>query len=188
VANVGTKLQLRPGDGPVRWRKPRLDRSAYTGQRTYHIALVTAQRIPFFEFCTDARPCEVALRDAADRLQFDLLAYCFMPDHLHVLLKGQKPSSDLLRFVQRFKQVTGFQFKRDSGQRLWQQSFYDRVLRRGEDPLHVAAYIFGNPLSAGVPAASAAYELRGGAYYEEHTSDGAKASSLRSGSRDEAEA
>jgi putative transposase len=105
-----------------------------------------------------------------------------MPDHLHVLLKGQQLSSDLLRFVQRFKQLTGFQFKRESGERLWQQSFYDRVLRKGENSRAVAQYIFDNPSTASLPAASAAYELRGGIYYEGPVSDGAKASSLHPGS------
>jgi hypothetical protein len=68
------------------------------------------------------------------------------------------------------------------------QSFYDRILRKGENSRTVAQYIFDNPSTASLPAASAAYELRGGIYYEGRASDGAKASSLHSGSRDEAEA
>jgi REP element-mobilizing transposase RayT len=101
-----------------------------------------------------------------------------MPDHLHVLLRGREASSDLLGFVQRFKQVTGFHFKTISGDQPWQQSFFDRVLRAGEDPGDIARYVFDNPVEAGLPAGHAAYFLRGGAFFRGAAPDGAKASSL----------
>jgi hypothetical protein len=101
-----------------------------------------------------------------------------MPDHLHVLLTGAKLDSDLLRFVQRFKQMTGFRFKTLSGDRPWQESFFDRVLRENEKPNSVARYIFDNPSSGGLPSGSPSFLLRGGAYLREAAPDGAKASSL----------
>ena len=33
---------------------------------------------------------------------------------------------------------------------LWQDGFYDRILRRDEDSLDVAAYIVANPVRAGL--------------------------------------
>ncbi len=67
-----------------------------------------------------------------------------MPDHLHLLPEGNRPIPlTSLSFVQRFKQVTGFHFKTTSGDRPWQQSFFDRVLRENEEPSAVAAeYVF----------------------------------------------
>ena len=106
-----------------------------------------------------------------------------MPDHLHVLLEGANAESDLLAFVQRFKQVTGFEFKFISGNRPWQQSFFDRVVRKDEDPQVVAAYIFDNPQEAGLPADHPAFALRGGTLFHGTEADGAKASSLHSDSR-----
>jgi putative transposase len=176
--NVGTKLQLRPDQRPVRKSKPRLDRDDYVGQRTYHITLATARRAPFFEYRSDAKPLEVTLIDVAARFRFGLLAYCFMPDQLHVLLLGQKPDSNLLLFVQCFKQITSFHFKQKKGDALWQQSFYDRILRQNDDLSKVAQYVLDNPSVEGLAPGSAAYELRGGSYFDEGLSDGAEASSL----------
>jgi hypothetical protein len=99
-----------------------------------------------------------------------------MPDHLHALVLGRHDAADLIRFVQRFKQVTAFDFKRETGLRLWQQSFYDHVLRVEEDLADVAAYIWANPVRAGLAAQPDEYPLLGGEYLE---ADGAKAPSLR---------
>jgi hypothetical protein len=82
----------------------------------------------------------------------------------------------LIRFVQRFKQVTAFDFKQESGLRLWQQSFYDRALRAEEDLADVAAYILANPVRAGLAAQPDEYPLLGSEYSE---ADGAEAPSLR---------
>ena len=95
-----------------------------------------------------------------------------MPDHLHALVLGRHDAADLIRFVQRFKQVTAFDFKGDTGLRLWQQSFYDHVLRVEEDLADVAAYILNNPLRSGLAVNSDDYPLSGGEYLE---ADGASA-------------
>ena len=188
--DVGTKLQLRPEERPVRWTKPRLPRADYIGQRMHHITLTTTQRAPLFAVESEDRPFELLLLECTQKTEFELLAYCFMPDHLHVLLRGPSAKSDLPSFVQRFKQVSGFRFKQ-TGNTLWQQSFFDRVLRRDEDPGAVVRYIFDNPASAGLPSKSAAYYLRGGTHFElpmgaaqASPTDGAEASPLHRKSLD----
>jgi REP element-mobilizing transposase RayT len=120
------------------------------------------------------------LKRTAERLGFRLLAFSLMPDHLHALVLGRHEAADLIRFVQRFKQVTAFDFKRDTGLRLWQQSFYDRALRVEEDLADVAAYILANPVRAGLAAQPGQYALSGGECAEaDGAADGAKAPSLR---------
>jgi putative transposase len=169
-------------DRPLRKPKPRLNRPDYTGRRTYHITLIANTRAELLGDLDFARDCEAVLFDTAAALQFTLLAYCFMPDHLHVLLQGESVKSDLLRFVQRFKQTTGYRFKHDSGDHLWQQSFHDRVLRLDKRRDDIAHYIFDNPLEAELPVESPAYQLRGGEFYQRLVvADGAKAASLHSG-------
>jgi REP element-mobilizing transposase RayT len=116
------------------------------------------------------------LEGTAERLGFRLLAFSLMPDHLHALVVGRHDEADLIRFVQRFKQVTAFDFKRDTGLRLWQQSFYDRALRIEEDVADVATYILANPVRAGLAVRPGEYALSGGEY---GAADGAKAPSLR---------
>jgi putative transposase len=91
-----------------------------------------------------------ALKESATRQEFAVWAYCFMPDHLHLLLEGRSERSSLSPFVKDFKQRTGFEFKTRCRKRLWQPSYYDRVLRRDEDMEVEAEYIFGNPVRRGL--------------------------------------
>lgn len=47
-----------------------------------------------------------ALNEASDKHAFGLHAYCFMPDHVHLLVSGDD-ASDLAAFVGLFKQLSG---------------------------------------------------------------------------------
>ena len=177
--NVGTNLQVRPGE--VRQRKrPRLKDFSYVGKHTYHLVLVTKDRNACFEVSSAAQTCCATLEVIAAERSFDLLAYCLMPDHLHTLVRGQDWSSDLSEFVRRLKQQTAFDYKRQHGGVLWQQSFFDRVLRKDESLDDVAAYIFANPLVAGLVNDASEFAYAGGSMLTRSLgSDGAKAASLR---------
>ena len=94
-----------------------------------------------------------ALRSCADKHGFAVLAYCFMPDHLHLLVEGGA-GSDLPRFVKDFRQRTGYAYRRASGEALWQKSYYDHVLRKEEDVREAARYVVDNPVRAGLVTAA----------------------------------
>jgi hypothetical protein len=89
--------------------------------------------------------------------------------------------SDLLKFVQRFKQKTAFSFKVSEGLQFWQQSFYDRTLRKDDDVQTVAEYIFENPVKVGLAKTPEEYAFSGGDLFSASyvDPDGAKAASLR---------
>jgi len=151
---------------PRRKPRPRMSSFDYRGPYAYHIILLTQGRTPHLADRSLARRCIEHLRTTAERFGFRLLAFSLMPDHLHALVLGQHDAAGLIRFVQRFKQVTAFDFKRKSGLRLWQQSFYDRALRAEEDLPDVAAYILTNPVRAALAAQPDEYPLLGGEYSE----------------------
>jgi putative transposase len=73
-----------------------------------------------------------------------------MPDHVHVLIEGLEDRSDLKRFCKLAKQKTGIFHARLNGGALWQEGYYDRVLRDGEDILTIARYMLNNPVRAGL--------------------------------------
>jgi REP element-mobilizing transposase RayT len=50
----------------------------------------------------------VQILRAGDDERFAVIAYCFMPDHLHLLVDARSDSSDCLRFIKRAKQFSGF--------------------------------------------------------------------------------
>jgi putative transposase len=93
--------------------------------------------------------CVQALQSAAAKHNMRVYAYCFMPDHLHLLVQGG-PSSFTPDFVHDFKGKSGLSFKRSSGRDLWQKSYHDRVLRTYEGLLDVARYIAWNPVRGGL--------------------------------------
>ena len=161
---------------PRRKPRPRIGSFDYRGPYAYHVILLTQGRSPHLADRSLARRCIEHLRRTADRLGFRLLVFSLMSDHLHALVVGRHDAADLIRFVQRFKQVTAFDFKRQTGLRLWRQSFYDRVVRIEEDLADAAAYILANPVRAGLAAQPDDYPLSGGEYSE---ADGAEAPSLR---------
>jgi REP element-mobilizing transposase RayT len=45
---------------------------------------------------------------AAEDEPFAVVAYCFMPDHLHLLIEAGSESSNALNFIKRAKQLCGF--------------------------------------------------------------------------------
>ena len=134
-------------DYTPRRSSPRLSTFSYQGPYAYMVTLNTHRRARSFRRKDLVLLCQEEPVKAAERHRFVILAYCFMPDHLHLLLQGTQESR-LIPFVQRFKQTTGYRFKQRTGRMLWQRSFYDHVLRGEEDIGDVAEYIWSNPVRA----------------------------------------
>ena len=85
-----------------------------------------------------------------------------------MLVAGQSDNSLLKPFVHRYKQATGYDWKHRRGQhtRLWQEGFYDRVLRDKDPTEGVIRYILENPVRAGLVDDPRAYPLIGAANYD----------------------
>jgi putative transposase len=129
----------------------RLPLEVYQGPSAYSITTTVKGRRPVFRRADVVALCMDKLRDAAGKTGFDVVAYCFMPDHLHLLVRTCE-NTDLVAFVRLFKQLSGYAYRRLTGdpEVRWQKSYYDHVLRRDED-LHAAArYVWGNPVRAGL--------------------------------------
>ena len=138
-------------------RPHRLDANSYRGFRPYFLTICTRSRARCF---TD--PAVIALvlsqfLQAAATEGFEVIAYCFMPDHVHLIVVGRCASSELPRFVRLAKQRSGYFFKRAYRRQLWQESFYERVIRRTDDLAEVIAYTIRNPLRAGLVSNAADY-------------------------------
>lgn len=127
------------------FRAPRLKDFLYHGSYAYFITICTFDKNPYFKESRIVENLLEILEDSVQRNGFALYAYCFMPDHAHLLLLGTE-DSHLETFIRQFKQKSGFYFKRVSGQTLWQRSYYDHVLRKEESLNEVALYILNNPV------------------------------------------
>jgi len=90
------------------------------------------------------------LKSTSDQEGFSVWAYCFMPDHAHLLVEGKRDSADMKHFVALFKQRSGHWFKRIYGTKLWASNYYEHVLRNDEATMSVARYIIQNPVRKGI--------------------------------------
>jgi len=102
---------------------------------------------------------------AADEHGFLIFAYCFMPDHLHLLIEGTTESSDCRRFIARAKQYAGFYYAKAFTGRLWQRYGYEHVLRDDEITQVAARYILENPVRAGLVQSVQEYPYVGSKVY-----------------------
>jgi putative transposase len=106
-------------------------------------------------------PILMRVREAAAAHAFAVLAYCFMPDHLHLVVEGKTEAADLKRFVKAWKQKTGFEYSERCGNRLWQVGFFDHVLRSDESTERHVDYVLGNPVRAGLARTIDEYPFAG---------------------------
>jgi putative transposase len=145
-----------------RRKRNRLPLDAYRGPAAYSISAAVKGRRPVFKRPEIVALCLNKLRKASAASGFDVLAYCFMPDHLHLLLQATE-DADLVAFMRIFKQLSGFAYRRSTGdpQVLWQTSYYDHVLRSDEDLHAVARYIWANPVRAGLVESAREYPHSG---------------------------
>lgn len=69
-----------------------------------------------------------------------------MPDHAHLLVESFSEQANLRKFVNSSQQRSAYAHACAKRERLWQDGYYDRVLRPSEDPKWVARYILENPV------------------------------------------
>ena len=143
----------------------RLQNFDYIGIHAYHL-----------RFCTDSK-CEVfvnksivetvlsQIRRAAQLTRFSILAYCFMSDHLHVVVRGDDATSDLRRFSDRAKQFSGFYYPQKRQHKLWQRYFYEHVLRDEAVTQQAVRYVLTNPIRAGLVQEVGSYPFAGSDFY-----------------------
>lgn len=145
----------------IRRKNIRLPVSDYRGRRIYFITLCFCNRSRFGTNPLLARWLIEELGRHAVLCQFFVHAYCVMPDHMHFLAAGAADTSNLIKFVESFKQETAISFARRTHRRLWQFKYYDHVLRRNDSAGRVASYIWLNPVRQGLCRTSTDYPFSG---------------------------
>jgi len=123
---------------------------SYVGCHRYFLTFCTHERRTLFE-CAETVDATWAhfLRTAIEE-DIEIVAYCFMHDHVHMVVEGKSESADLKRFICRAKQRSGYAYgKAHEGERLWQRYGYKHVLRDEESTERVVAYVLENPVRKG---------------------------------------
>jgi REP-associated tyrosine transposase len=88
-----------------------------------------------------------------------------MSDHLHLILAGTDEQADFQRFMSNWKQRSGFRHKQRTGNSLWQESYYDHVLRDDEEMERAVRYVLENPVRKGLVREFDEYPFSGSNVY-----------------------
>ncbi len=82
--------------------------------------------------------------------RYDLLAWCIMPNHVHVLVKLAQ-NEELEKILHSWKSFTSHEINKLNGTSgsIWQKESYDHLIRDGKDFKNQVAYVLSNPTRAG---------------------------------------
>jgi putative transposase len=131
-------------------RPPRIPGFSYVGRHRYFLTICAFQRQRLFACPRTVFDTLLQFRITRSMEAFELSAYCFMPDHVHLLIEGLEDRSDFKRFCKLAKQRSGSAHSRRQSGPLWQEGYHDRVLRENDDSLSAAGYLLSNPVRAGL--------------------------------------
>src|ERR1700687_1076212 len=126
-------MNMNSGKPAPRETHHRLPRESYQGLVNVAFTICAADRTPLFTETEVVSEFISLLRAALEKHACVASIYCFMPDHVHVLLSGRDESSDAWAAVALFKQQTGIWLGQHRPGVHWQKDFYDHIVRRDED-------------------------------------------------------
>ena len=131
-------------------RRIRLPQPYYMGFRSYFVTICARDRKRLFAIPGVVESLLPVLLDQSGRFVFDVNAYCFMPDHCHLLVTGKTAYANLSAMIRGFKGTSAKSLRLLGIFDAWQKGFYEHTLRSSEDCSSAMAYIFENPVRAGL--------------------------------------
>ena len=134
---------------------------SYTGPHRYFLTICTYEKQAIFTAWGVVDVVRTQMLIAAQACGFEVIAYCFMPDHVHLVAQGVTDASSLPDFMQRAKQRSGYYGRRLIGHAIWQTGYHERVLRSEADTPAVVAYVLANPVRAGLVGKPGDYAFSG---------------------------
>ena len=87
-----------------------------------------------------------------DSIDYDLICYCIMPNHVHMLLWIEwlmKPFYKIMQSIKRFSSRKSNLIINRSGT-FWEEENYDHIVRDREEYIKIVKFILTNPLRAGL--------------------------------------
>jgi REP-associated tyrosine transposase len=153
----------------MKYRRPtRIPDFDYIGEHAYFVTACTCERRRWFE---DAAIVEVALTQllrTGEEYGFAIIVYCFMPDHIHLVPEGRREDADLRLFMKVFKQRAVYYTRDLRDDDLWQEGYYEHVIRGEETATKTARYVLENPVRAELVNDPEEYPFSGSSVYKIH--------------------
>lgn len=117
---------------------------------TYFITSVTKDRQRLFHNIDDIRILTETINNVKKLKPFKLLAFCFLPDHFHILIGEIIPNENVTSVIHSIKRNFTLNYKKrhfgDEKLELWQKRFWDHIIRNEKDLQNHLDYIHFNPV------------------------------------------
>ena len=101
---------------------------------------------------------EMAAQIVADSISFfdgkeyDLICYCIMSNHVHLVIKLRENSRSLDKIMQSIKSFSAIKCNEIFGRKgkFWQHENYDHIIRNESELERIVEYVLSNPVKAGL--------------------------------------
>ena len=134
----------------IKEKSHRLPKEFYKGEVSIAFTLCLKEGIQAFKDKEIVNVFTAMLTYASIKRDCIVPVYCFMPDHQHLVITGNKINSDIWKTIVSYKQKTGFWMSKNKIGIKWQKDFYDHVIRTHEDLASQVKYILDNPVRKGL--------------------------------------
>src|SRR5574337_954611 len=83
-----------------------------------------------------------------DKKIYDLLVYCIMPNHVHIVFAVARSGTSLYKILQSLKAYTARKANKLLNHKgaFWQHESYDHVVRNGKELERIVSYVLNNPV------------------------------------------
>ena len=139
----------------------RLPREYYQGEITTAFTLCIQNKKPLFLDPAVVHDFVKIMITTLEKSNCIVPAYCFMPDHLHIILAGKAVDADLWNTMVSYKQKTGYWLSRNIPAIRWQKDFYDHIIRSEKTIATQVRYILDNPVRKGIASSWQEYPHKG---------------------------
>jgi len=106
--------------------------------------------------------------NALERHGWTIGSYVVMPDHVHFFCKPTHEAKKLSALMQQWKQWTGKRIKKELNldHTVWQEDFFDHLIRSGESYFEKWNYVEQNPVRANLVAEAGDWPFSGYVHYK----------------------
>lgn len=145
----------------IKEKSHRLPKDLYRGKVSAAFTICIRDGVPAFTERAIIGIFTNLLNSAVEKALCIVPVYCFMPDHLHLIITGTSDESDVISAVVRYKQRTGYWLSLNKPELRWQKDFYDHIIRTNENLSVQARYILDNPVRKGLVESWRDYPYKG---------------------------
>jgi putative transposase len=138
----------------------------------YHIVTRGIDHRKLFRYRQDYQYFLEIIKKYLQKFQINIIHYCFMPNHIHLLIQAQK-AEDLPKFMQAILQVYAsyFRKKHNSVGFVFQNRYKSSFINKDSYLIECGRYIERNPLRAKITDDLSSYRWSSFSFYAEARED-----------------